>query len=383
MTKTSLLILSLLFATTACLFAQSDQKEDSEKVKLFQVKNIALLNSTEEFGRRAGSVQIMAEFIKAMEAELKSVVESKFSKDKTPQNGMAAVAVRPGGFSKFWVDIGDSFHEDITSDLETALADVGTPRVAGGPVAFTINFQIWGGIEEPAPQKKVGVSPPKLPALWKEAIQEQGMKGNKNRLRLPDDLLPLVWPEEAVDEKESDGAFVPEGFVLQTLEPLGGSVLRPKEWHYSQSGSKQGVVWTISKEPADSYVTGFRIQLIAGVKKATGKTPEAFMNDFFDTKKKQVKVLSEREATTQGGFTRIGLETEEPQPGKKAAPPFRIIYSCFWNNERDMAAITISGTTTDLWEEHQETFDTMAGLTLIDLEKAKANSANSKATDQD
>jgi len=36
-----------------------------------------------------------------------------------------------------------------------------------------------------------------------------------------------------------------------------------------------------------------------------------------------------------------------------------------------MAAITISGTTTDLWEEHRQTFDTMAGLTLVDLKKAK------------
>ncbi len=378
MAKPFLLILSLLFATTSSLFAQDDRKEDSEKVKVFQVENIALLNPMEEFGQRAGSARVVAGFIKAIEAGLKPVVESKFSKDKTPQNGLVAVAIRPGGSSKFWVDIGGIFHEDITSKLESALADVGTPQVAGGPVAFTINFQIWGGVAKSSPQKKVGVSPPTMPALWKEAI-----KGNKDKLRLPDELLPLVWPEKTGGEKESDDAFVPEGFVLQTLDPLGGSVLRPKDWHYRQSGSKQGVVWTISKEPTDSYVTGVRIQLIVGIKKLTAKTPEAFVKNFIDTKKKQSKVLSERKAMTQGGFTRIGLETEEPQPGKKDAAPFRIVYSCFWNDELDMAAITISGTTTDLWKEYQETFDTMAGLTLIDLKKAKENSANSKAADQD
>ena len=378
MAKLSLLILSLLFGSTSSLFAQDDRKENFEKVEVFQVENIALLNSTEEFGQRAGSARVVAGFIKAIEAEIKSVVESKFSKDKTPQNGLVAVAIRPDGSSKFWVDIGGSFHEGITSKLESALADVGTPHVAGGPVAFTINFQIWGGAAKSSPQKKVGVSPPTLPALWKEAI-----KGSKAKLRVPDELLPLVWPEKAGNEKESDDTFVPEGFVLQTLEPLGGSVLRPKDWHYRQSGSKQGVVWTISKEPTDSYITGVRIQLIVGIKELTGKTPEAFVKNFYDTKKKQSKVLSEREAMTQGGFTRIGLETEEPQPGKKDAAPFRIVYSCFWNDELDMAAITISGTTTDLWKEYQETFDAMAGLTLINLKKAKANSANSKAADQD
>jgi len=96
------------------------------------------------------------------------------------------------------------------------------------------------------------------------------------------------------------------------------------------------------------------------------------MQKFLESKRKGFKVLSEREAIQQGEFTRVGLETEEPQPGtNEEDKPFRILYSCFWNNKTDMAAITISGTTTDLWEEHRQTFDTMAGITLVDLKKAK------------
>ena len=85
MAKLFLLILSLLFGSTSSLFAQDDRKENSEKVEVFQVENIALLNSTEEFGQRAGSARVVAGFIKAIEAEINSLLRASFRKTRLPK----------------------------------------------------------------------------------------------------------------------------------------------------------------------------------------------------------------------------------------------------------------------------------------------------------
>jgi len=380
MYRLTLLIFCILGGTFAEAIAhpQDKQVEDSAEATVFKIENIAFLNPMQEFDERVGTVQVVADYIKTIEANLSPIIAKEYSDDETPKNGLVAVAIRPNGSCKFWMDVGGEFSEDQTSELQTTMDRVGAPKVVGGPVAFTINFKIWGGVEEQKLRKAGAVRPPKMPTQWIQAMKE-----SKQKLRVPDDLLPIVWPEKNADTKSNEGdavkIFVPDGFVLQTLDPLGGSILRPKDWHYSQSGSKQGVLWTITKEPnKNGYTTGVRIQLVAGIKKGTGKSPEEFVKDFIKDKKKTSKVLTEREATQQGGFTRIGLETEEPQHGKPDALPFRILYSCFWNNQSDMIAITTSGTTTDLWEENQEIFDTMAGLTLVDLKKAKSKRAKPK-----
>ena len=370
MQKLSILILIFLISLIglAHVVGQEKQAGDSE-TSAFEVDSIVLLNPMEEFGQRTGSVKVVAGYIKIIKAAFGKIADTAYADDKTPHNGLIAVAVRPNGTSKFWVDIGDESQEELATKLQQAMPESGTPQVTGGPIAFMLNIKIWGGVEKPKTEKDSAVQQPSMPIQWNEALGD-----NEKPLQIPDGLLPLVWP---VDDSENDAheetTLVPEGFVLQSLDPLGGSVLRPKDWHFSRSGSNQGIVWTISKEPLKpGYTTGVRIQLFVGIKKMTGQTPEEFMQKFLDSKRKGFKVLSEREAIQQGEFTRVGLETEEPQPGtNEEDKPFRILYSCFWNNKTDMAAITISGTTTDLWEEHRQTFDTMAGITLVDLKKAK------------
>lgn len=368
MRQLSFLFLSLLFLIPSAAHAQSQskQEEGTSRDSAFQVENIALLNSTNEFGQRSPSPKIMGGYIKSIEAAVTPIANKAYADDKTPHNGLVAVAIRPDGTKKFWIDVGDEYQPELTSQLEKAMDGSGIPRVNGGPVAFLLNFQIWGGVEKPKTEKQPSVTPPILPAQWRKAAK------GKEELKVPDDLLSLVWPAEESDGVADEETFVPDGFVLQPLAPFGGSILRPKDWHFNQGNSNKSIIWTISKEPLeDGYITGVRIQLIGGIEKSTGSTPEKVVQSFIDSKKKGFKVLSEREETQQGEFTRVGLETEEPQPGKKDGKPFRILYSCFWSNENDMAAIIISGTTTDLWEEHRETFDTMAGLTIVDLKKAK------------
>ncbi|MEM6471756.1 MAG: hypothetical protein AAF802_19505, partial [Planctomycetota bacterium] len=95
-----------------------------------------------------------------------------------------------------------------------------------------------------------------------------------------------------------------------------------------------------------------------------------FIQNFVRSKSNTVKVLSRREPIELGFFNRVGLETEEPQ-ADASKPPFRILYSCFWSNDLDTAAITISGTTADQWEANQEAFDVMASMVLIAPDKIK------------
>lgn len=158
----------------------------------------------------------------------------------------------------------------------------------------------------------------------------------------------------------------PTEFVTQILEPTGGKIDRPKDWFYSESGSKGGYLWTISKEdPAKGkrYLTGVRIQLIAGVRETTGKSPEEFIRGFIESKEKKAdKVLESCEPKEQYLFTRVCLETEEG--------PFHILYSLFWcNDDLDMAVVVTAGAPKDLWEVYSPAFDRMSAFELIDMKR--------------
>ncbi len=152
----------------------------------------------------------------------------------------------------------------------------------------------------------------------------------------------------------------------QALEPTGGKIERPKDWFYSEGGSKNGYLWTISKEDLSKekrYLTGVRIQLIAGIKKETGKSPQEFIREFVESKKKEAdKVIESCEPKEQHLFTRTCLQTEEG--------PFRILYPLFWGtDDLDMAVILIVGTPKELWDVYSPAFDKMSGFELIDMKR--------------
>ena len=159
---------------------------------------------------------------------------------------------------------------------------------------------------------------------------------------------------------------VPEGFMLQIMEPTGGRILRPKTWFYHEGHGETSWLWTISKEDTDGgnagYETGMRIQAFTGVIEGTGKTPEQFVKDFFMEKKKAAtKVHKVCDQSNQGLFSRTCIEVTEGD--------YRILYSLFLGNKIDIAVISIAGAKTEDWDAYAKTFDTMSEFELIDMKR--------------
>lgn len=159
---------------------------------------------------------------------------------------------------------------------------------------------------------------------------------------------------------------VPDGFVMQVLEPTGGKIVRPEKWFYCEGHREHAFMWTISKEDTVEgkfpYDTGVRIQAFAGILEATGQSPEDFIRGFFAKTKGKADVVHKTcEATDQGLFTRICLEVTEGE--------YRILYSLFWGNGMDMAVISIAGAKREDWDLYSDTFNRMSSFELIDMER--------------
>lgn len=157
----------------------------------------------------------------------------------------------------------------------------------------------------------------------------------------------------------------PTEFVMQSLEPTGGKMLRPKSWFYSEGHRGSMYMWTLSREDITGnrpYTTGVRVQTFVGVKKGTGKTAKEFILDFVAAKKKSAQVIHTCAEQDQGLFNRVCLETVEG--------PHHILYSLFWGSDgMDIAVVSIAGTTKELWETFAPTFQKMGDFELIDMER--------------
>ena len=196
--------LLLLFTTVVFLIAGSNvhaqdldsKQEQNVKGDAFEVETIVLLNPVAEFEQRAPSSKIMGGFIKAIESNATLIANKTFANDMTPQNGLIAVAIRPDGSNKFWIDVGDEYRPTMTSDLQAAMKDIGAPKVIGGPVAFLIRFKIRGGIKNP--QVKIG--PGAMPAKWKQAAKEIKKPNHEYGACSASVLRFAVWTPGKVDK---------------------------------------------------------------------------------------------------------------------------------------------------------------------------------------
>jgi len=152
-------------------------------------------------------------------------------------------------------------------------------------------------------------------------------------------------------------------FVTQVLEPTGGKILRPKDWFYAEGHRGPAYRWTLSREDTSGskpYTTGVRIQAFVDVKQGTGKTAKQFILDFLATKKNEATIVNSCNESNQGLFTHTCLETEEG--------PYHILYSLFWGRSgTDIAVVSISGTTKELWATYSPIFDKMSAFGLIDM----------------
>lgn len=179
-------------------------------------------------------------------------------------------------------------------------------------------------------------------------------------------LIALFTLIAAVCFSPLGGATEPSAYVTQILEPLGGKIVRPGDWFYTESHVGPSYTWTLSREDTRNgqlYTTGVRIQTMVGIKNGTGKTAKEFVLDFAANKRQSAdKVVSTCAESSQGLFSRICLETEEGSN--------RILYSMFWgSNNMDLAVISIAGTRKELWETYSPVFQKMSAFELIDMQR--------------
>lgn len=359
MTTPFRLVLPLVFLAAAfspCVL-QAAEGFETDHLALYQPDNI--------LRHRVPSVEVLGEYMK----KLQGLCEEHFAKQTKASNLTLVIAVRPGKRSKVWFIPRPTQATAIELDTLRKKLEAVTPlEVRGGPFAFAICGKIAGGVAETKAEKESG---PPLPEEWTTALTN-----SKQRGLIPDAALDLLWPALPGEEKDPE---TPMEFVTQELNPTGGEIERPKDWHYKEGHRESTFMWTLAKENQDdgTYTTGVRIQMFAGVTKATSLTPKEFVEQFVEKKRKTegVQVVEMCDPQDEGKFKRICLEIVEG--------PYHILYSLFWSNDMDMVAITIAGTSKELWHVYAPTFDRMNKFKLIDIKKleenAKAEEKNDKA----
>lgn len=161
---------------------------------------------------------------------------------------------------------------------------------------------------------------------------------------------------------------VPEGYVLQRLEATDGRIAKPKDWFYSSGGTPSGWLWTFSEEDPSKggYETGLRIQLLVGIKKKTGQSPEAFAQNILRQKKASTKVVKECPIDySQEDFMRQCLEVIEDIQRPKGMTTYHILYSVFWGKKLDMVVVNTFGAPEEKWQSVIPISDVMSRVVLI------------------
>jgi hypothetical protein len=101
-----------------------------------------------------------------------------------PRAVTLVVAIKPGGRSRFWLDVTpEALPAEQQARLTARLAAIAVPLVRGGPVAVALHASLWGG------------SPAEggwhfIPDEWQRACAG-------DQLIVPDGILERVWPDDS------------------------------------------------------------------------------------------------------------------------------------------------------------------------------------------
>lgn len=160
---------------------------------------------------------------------------------------------------------------------------------------------------------------------------------------------------------------VPDGYVLQHLDPTDGRIAKPKDWYYTSRGTPSGWLWTLSAEDPSKgfYETGLRIQLLVGVNKGTKRSTKAFAQGILQQKRKSTKVVGETVPVDQGDFIRQCLEVVETIEIPDGPKEFHIVYSVFWGKNLDMVVVSTFGTPEKNWQTFSPVSKAMAIIDII------------------
>lgn len=325
----------------------------------FRVDQVMLYNSISEFELRSPAALVMGQYLTVLEAKASELWAG--AQQTEGKDGLIAVAIRPNRTMRLWIDVEGQFQLDLTESMMEKLQDVGVPRVAYGPVGFALYFTLWGGSGREADAQGM-----RIPEAWRDAGRSQ-----RRRLKVPDDYLPLVWKTES-DDREAK-PFIPEGFVLQELKPVGGSILCPRDWFYAERHKGPSLMWVISKEDPSlgRYETGVTIQYIIDVKNRFGTTPGAFVQSLIEQKTKTAKVIHQGRERRLGRLTQADLVVEETVSRRGRSELRRASYFLLWNDEADLAIALMRATTPEQWDKYKDILDVMRDLNLCDMETLK------------
>ena len=167
---------------------------------------------------------------------------------------------------------------------------------------------------------------------------------------------------------------VPDGYVVQRLDPLGGELLRPKEWHFRTAKTSDAFVYQISKEQpsAQPFETGLTINVVPEIAKKTKTASSDYLKRVLDQKKTQAQVVQVDPERDEGRFRRFAFTIDETLTIGNKTQPYRVSYTSYADDKKDLLFLFIFGSPKEHWETNQKIYDTMtAGMTLYDPAKSK------------
>ncbi|SIQ29108.1 MULTISPECIES: hypothetical protein [Acidiphilium] len=131
---------------------------------------------------RVGSAVPLAAYIKQLDASLAALFDAM-----PPQHGVTAslvMGVKPGLKSRAWVVTGQNHIPPALIERIKAVAEAVPPlKIQGGPIAFAIIFNVWGG--------GVPITDAKHPVPFPKQWYHGAPKGD---FEVPDGVFARIWP---------------------------------------------------------------------------------------------------------------------------------------------------------------------------------------------
>lgn len=162
-------IIASLVALVLCCSASAAQPYDLHSVLLLQPQSIV--------SERVQSAEKLASYIKAVDA---AAAHALAHSPANPTSGFIAIAVRPGGASKAWLDLTPALPSPLEARLAAVIKAVRPFAAKKGVVIFALNVTLWGA----SPTRQQGPQP----AAWIRAVKKAGHP------MTIDDVVDRVWP---------------------------------------------------------------------------------------------------------------------------------------------------------------------------------------------
>ncbi len=146
--------------------------------------HVILYQPEEVLQARVSGVAELANYIE----QLRAVCTEFFTTVTTPETLHIVVAVRPAKRARVWlVSSAQSVPDTQREPLKKQLEAIPPCEVHDGPIAFAISTKLAGGHGQSHHGDKVP-----MPREWQEAVTAAG----KEKLRLPDGVLDVIWPDK-------------------------------------------------------------------------------------------------------------------------------------------------------------------------------------------